>query len=138
MAKKVQKKKTTLKTMVEAVPMKALSEREAHEWMDRVIRQISPLGTYTAMRMLADVTIRLINRDVRIMQERTKIYRYYMNLVRSYAEANNMDIKIRQNKVIYEAQRAAVEREEHLKKARENSERATLADQAAKAAELQS
>ena len=132
MAKKVQRKKTTLKTMVEAVPMKALSEHEANEWMNRVIAQISPLGTYTAMRLLADVTIRLINRDVRIMQERTKIYQYYMNLVRAYAVANNMDIRLRQNKVIYETQKAAAEREEHLRKARENSERATLADQAAK------
>lgn len=134
MVKKVQKKKTTLRRMVEAVPMTALSEKQQSEWTNNVIKELSSLGTYTAMRLLAEVTIRLINRDVRVMQERTKVYRYYMNLVRAYAVANNMDIKLRQNKTIYEAERAAAVQEEHLREARENSERATLADQADKSA----
>ena len=130
--KKVQKKKTTLRRVVEAVPMTALSEKQQSEWTNRVIKELSSLGTYTAMRLLAEVTIRIINRDVRVMQERTKVYRYYMKLIRAVAEANNIDIKLRQNKAIYEAERAAAVQEEHLREARENSERATLADQAAK------
>ena len=132
--KKVQKKKETLTTIVKAVPMQAMSEHQQYEWTNRVITQLSSLGTYTSMRLLADVTIRIINKDVRIMQERTKIYRYYMKLIRAVAEANNMDIKLRQNKVIYETQRAAAVQEQHLREARENSEIATLADQAAKSA----
>jgi hypothetical protein len=132
--KKVQKKKETLTTIVKAVRMQAMSEHQQYEWENRVITQLSSVGTYTSMRMLADVTIRIINKDVRIMQERTKIYRYYMKLIRAVAEANNMDIKLRQNKVIYETQRAAAVQEQHLREARENSEIATLADQAAKSA----
>jgi hypothetical protein len=132
--KKVQKKKETLTTIVKAVRMQAMSEHQQYEWENRVITQLSSVGTYTSMRMLADVTIRIINKDVRIMQERTKIYRYYMKLIRAVAEANSMDIKLRQNKVIYEIKRAAAVQEQHLREARENSEIATLADQAAKSA----
>lgn len=85
---------------------------------------------FTALNILSAFSVETVCAITPVLQERRKLYGYFLKHIRNAARMNQLEISIEQETFVERAERAAAESAEHLRRARENSEQATLADQA--------
>ncbi len=85
---------------------------------------------FTALNILSQFSVETVCAITPVLQERRKLYRYFLKHIRNAAIMNQLEISIEQQIFVERAERSAAEYEAHIKRAREESEQATLADQA--------
>lgn len=126
MAKVKAKKKQTSETVVRSIPIIAQTERSVVNLENRILKDVAELGTFTGLRLLANAAIHLIHMQSRVRQQRVKLYRHHMKLIRMAAEANSLDMKDMHDAILHDAKKEAELNQARLKRAQENSGWATL------------
>lgn len=134
MGELVRHKRATSRDIVRQLAVVTLSEQEQEDLKPRLKIILKKTDVLTSLNILADVSASLVCSATNVLQERRKLYRYYLRQIRFTARTNQLEIELEQQLFVERAEREEQANREHLKRAQENSSRDTLADQAAKAA----
>ena len=134
MGELVRHKRATSRNIVRQLAVVTLSEQEREDLKPRLKIILQKTDVLTSLNILADLSASLVCSATNVLQERRKLYRYYLRQIRFTARTNHLEIGLEQQLFVERAERDEQANREHLKRAQENSSRDTLADQAAKAA----
>ena len=138
MGQLIRHKRATSRNIVRQLAVVTLSEQEQEDLKPRLKIILKKTDVLTSLNILADLSASLVCSATNVLQERRKLYRYYLRQVRFAARTNQLEIELEQQLFVERAEREEHANREHLKRAQENSSRDTLADQAAKAAKSES
>jgi hypothetical protein len=125
----VRNSRATSRSIVRQFAVVDSNPKEVEEKKNRLRAIFRDVDALTVLKILAEFSVETVCAITPVLQERRKLYRFFLKHIRNEARMNQLEITIEQEFFVQRAERAAAENESHLKRAREESERATLADQ---------
>jgi len=133
MGKMVRSRRATSRSIMRQFAVIESNPKKLKEIKNKLRSVFGTTDAFSALNILSAFAVETVCAITPVLQERRKLYRYFLKHMRHAARMNQLEITIEQEIFIERAERAAAENEAHLKRAREDSERATLADQAKQA-----
>lgn len=130
MGKLIGNKRATSRDIIKQYAVITLTGQEEKDRKTRLYRAFEKTDALTTLNVLAQFSIQTICEKTTVLQERRKLYRYFLKHIRNAARMNQLEISIEQDTFVERSEREVAEQEARLKRAREESAQATLADQA--------
>ncbi len=126
MGKLIGSKRATSRRIIKQFAVFTLTEQEEKDRNARLRIAFQNTDALSTLNVLAQFSIQEICKKTNVLQERRKLYDYFLKHIRNAARMNQLEISIEQTTFVERNERAVSQQEAHLKRAQEESAQATL------------